>query len=172
MKRVELRPGVLSHACTACGRWCRDCRHTAYVPERCVGCAAPYRDNGPAEDGRVYCRGEGCGKPFPAALPDGVAAYPRLCRSCRERAAEGREEAAEHRALDRSVGVPAVLARTPRPTAPDPLAERRPGRPRTVPPEHAPPPDPDAPIRRGFRPRAPEADRRAKRPSEYGGEGL
>lgn len=176
MKRVELRPGVLSHACVECGRWCRDCRHATYIPERCVGCVEgdPYRDNPPAEDGRVYCRGADCeADAFPAALPSGVARYPRLCRRCRERAAETRQGAAEHRALDRSVGVAAVLDRTPRPAAPDPLAERGPGRPRAVPPEHAPPPDPAAPIPRGFRPRAgAEADRRAKVPSEYGGQAV
>lgn len=187
MKRVELRPGVLSHACVVCGRWCRDCRHTVHVPERCVGCDAdPYRDNPPAEDGRVYCRGADCdADAFPAALPPGVARYPRLCRKCRETAADAREEAAEHRVLDRSVGVSAVLDRAPRPApvdGPDGLPATRPrGRPPAHPArdsgaipaqDRPPPPDPAAPIPRGFRPRAPEAERRAKRPSEYGGEGL
>lgn len=191
-RRVELPNGKLSHACVGCGRWCRDCRHETFVPARCVSCSAPYVDNPPADDGRVYCRGDGCdADAFPAVLPDGVSAYPRLCRSCREAAAgdreEARSEAAAARELDATVGVKAVLAAgTPRPTAPDPLAPRRRGRPRqnpapqqggAVPPEDQHPPG-EAPgqttawARGGFVPREPDATRRARRPSEMGGDAL
>lgn len=189
---MELRPGVLSHACVDCGRWCRDCRHEHSVPARCDGCAAPYRDNPPAEDGRVYCRGDGCdADAFPPVLPSGVPRYPRLCRSCRERAALGRQEAAEDRDLDRRVGVAAVLNGTPRPTQPTdadglPVPLGPGGRPRRNPAprqggavpaadQHPPgeaPGQATAWARGGFVPRQPDATRRAKRPSEMGGEGL
>jgi len=177
-QRVELANGKLSHACVACGRWCRDCRHEAsYVPERCVPCSAPYADNAPADDGRVYC--QGCDAPFPVALPPGTARYPRLCRSCREAAAERRGEAAEDRELDRAVGVSAVLDPAPRPTPADPLAPRPRGRPRVNRAPHqggAVPPvlqadyaTPDTPKRKR-QSHEPSGLVNARKPSEFSGE--
>ena len=134
MNRVELAPGVLSHRCVDCGKWCPGCDHVYYVPARCLPCAAPYVDNPPGADGRVHCRG--CDRPFPAELPPGVDKYPLWRKACR---VERRSSAAEDRARDATVGVDAVVANAAprtgskrgRPPLTPPPAGRTAGRPAT-----------------------------------------
>lgn len=132
------------HVCTSCGRACRPCAeaarsghplpHTIRTPW-CAFCTSVYRDNAPAEDGRVHCggsewsEGEGCGGALPTLavlIERGLQRYPRLCGKCR---AERAAEEAEFRANDAAIGVGRVVAgAAPRPV-PDPLADRPRGRP-------------------------------------------
>jgi hypothetical protein len=131
--------GRACRACAEAAKAGQPLPHTIRAPW-CVWCTEIYSENAPAEDGRVYCQNPECphaGTPFPGLaqlIEQGVPRYPAYCKTCRsdgrraarlsregsdpsvlgedgaEEAARAREEAAEFRANDATVGADAVVA--------------------------------------------------------------
>jgi hypothetical protein len=131
--------GRACRACAEAAKAGQPLPHTIRAPW-CVWCTEIYSENAPAEDGRVYCQNPECphaGTPFPGLaqlIEQGIPRYPAYCKTCRsdgrraarlsregsdpsvlgedgaEEAARAREEAAEFRANDATVGADAVVA--------------------------------------------------------------
>jgi hypothetical protein len=131
--------GRACRACAEAAKAGQPLPHTIRAPW-CVWCTEIYSENAPAEDGRVYCQNPECphaGTPFPGLaqlIERGIPRYPAYCKTCRsdgrraarlsregsdpsvlgedgaEEAALAREEAAEFRANDATVGADAVVA--------------------------------------------------------------
>jgi hypothetical protein len=131
--------GRACRACAEAAKAGQPLPHTIRAPW-CVWCTEIYSENAPAEDGRVYCQNPECphaGTPFPGLaqlIERGIPRYPAYCKTCRsdgrraarlsregsdpsvlgedgaEEAARAREEAAEFRANDATVGADAVVA--------------------------------------------------------------
>jgi hypothetical protein len=130
--------GRACRACAEAAKAGQPLPHTIRAPW-CVWCTEIYSENAPAEDGRVYCQNPECphDAPFPGLaqlIEQGIPRYPAYCKTCRsdgrraarlsregsdpsvlgedgaEEAARAREEAAEFRANDATVGADAVVA--------------------------------------------------------------
>jgi hypothetical protein len=130
--------GRACRACAEAAKAGQPLPHTIRAPW-CVWCTEIYSENAPAEDGRVYCQNPECphDAPFPGLaqlIERGIPRYPAYCKTCRsdgrraarlsregsdpsvlgedgaEEAARAREEAAEFRANDATVGADAVVA--------------------------------------------------------------